>query len=73
MKRRIRALKAAKFAFTVAIITALCFLAVDLARYPEAYISTWRYQLKNDIEQGNQKAIEYYQYNYVESGRELFE
>ena len=55
----------------VAIIGLCCFM-VDLARFPECYLTTWRYQLENDIKQGNAKAIEYYNRVYVDNGRTLF-
>ena len=56
---------------TVAI--AALFLMVDVVRFPECYISTWKYQLQNDIENGKPEAIEYYNRCYVEKGRILFE
>lgn len=45
----------------------------DFCRFPECYLKTWKYQLQNEIEQGNEKAIEYYNRNYIEHGRVLFE
>lgn len=47
-------------------------LLIGLVRYPEMHFSTWRYQLKCDIEQGDAEAIEYYETNYLANGIELF-
>lgn len=48
-------------------------IAIDFVRFPECYLSTWRYQLKNDILSGNQEMIDYYNDTYVSNGRILFE
>lgn len=48
-------------------------LMVDMVRFPECYITTWKYQLKNDINRGDEVAIEYYNRVYVENDRILFE
>ena len=47
--------------------------AVDVVRFPECYMPTFRYQLKNDIARGNEQAIEYYENTYIANGRVLFE
>ena len=47
-------------------------MLINLAKYPEQYITTWRYQLERDLENGNQIAIEYYNNNYVAKGKQLF-
>ena len=56
------------------LIVAVLFVALlsGLFKYPEKYLSTWRYQLKCDIEQGNEEAIRYYETNYVANGIDLF-
>ena len=46
--------------------------AADVLSYPEKYLSTWRYQLKCDIDRGNEMAIEYYEDNYTSKGIYLF-
>lgn len=48
-------------------------LMIDVARFPECYITTMKYQLKNDIESGNQEMIDYYNRVYVKNGRILFD
>ena len=56
----------------VLILTAIIGIVVDFVRFPECYLSTWKYQLENDIARGDTVAIEYYQNTYVENGRILF-
>lgn len=51
----------------------LFHITIDLVCYPECYFTTWKYQLKKDIMAGEQKAINYYQLNYINKGRVLFE
>ena len=57
-----------------AIILAVVFavLMVDTIRFPECHFTTWKYQLENDIKQGNERAIEYYHERYIANGRYLF-
>ena len=57
---------------TIIFIAAITFFIVDLIRFPECYISTWKYQLKNDIAAGVPEAITYYNTNYVSNGRLLY-
>ena len=63
--------------FIVSIVTLIAIIfcitvAVDFCKYPEMYLTTWKYQLQNDIANGNKQAIEYYNTVYVENGIELF-
>lgn len=55
------------------LILALLTVTIDFLRFPDCYLNTWRYQLKNEIEAGNKQSIEYYQKHYVDKGRILFE
>ena len=50
----------------------LLYVGIDTCRFPEKYITTWRYQLQQDIEAGNEEAIEYYNNVYGEKRIELF-
>ena len=60
--------------FILLVITLiLTLLTIDFFRFPECYLTTWKYQLKNDIKRGNEKAIEYYTERYVANNRILFE
>ena len=54
------------------LITTCIGLYVDLCRFPEKYLSTWKYQLKNEIASGEQKAIDYYNKHYTSKGVYLY-
>lgn len=47
-------------------------MSVSFAKYPEQYLTTWRYQLENDLAKGKQDAIEYYNDTYIANGKQLF-
>lgn len=59
-------------------ITTMClclFVAnftVSFFKYPEQYMTTWKYQLEKDLRNGDEKAIEYYNSRYVSNGKYLF-
>lgn len=62
----------------VALIAVVVFgictaLMIDFVRFPECYLTTWRYQLKNEILSGDQDMIDYYNNTYVANGRILFD
>lgn len=44
----------------------------DFMRFPEKYITTCKYQLKNEIASGDQKAIDYYNKYYASKGVYLY-
>ena len=44
----------------------------DFMRFPDKNITTWKYQLKNEIANGNQKAIDYYNKYYTSKGVYLY-
>lgn len=48
-------------------------LYVDFIRFPECYLTTWKYQLKNEIATGDQTAITYYNTHYIKYNRSLFD
>ena len=56
----------------IALTATLSLLTIDFLRFPECYISTWEYQLKNEVIAGNATSVEYYQTRYVNNGRFLF-
>ena len=53
-------------------ILILCLIFIDVVKFPEWYISTWRYQLKNDIKSGDLQAVMLYKNVYVDNNRDLF-
>lgn len=57
---------------TVIVIISCIGLYVDLCRFPEKYCTTWKYQLKNEIASGDQKAIDYYNKHYTSKGVYLY-
>ena len=61
------------FLLSIAIFIAFILFTIDFFRFPECYLTTWRYQLKNDILSGNQEMIDYYNNTYVANGRILFD
>lgn len=58
---------------SIVLIILLVIMTVQFINYPEKYLSTWRYQLYQDIQAGDQEAIEYYQRNYLDKGIKLWE
>ena len=59
----------------VKIIVVLFVLGVfiDFFRFPECYMTTGKYQLRNDIYAGNESAIQLYENCYVKHNRDLFD
>ena len=57
---------------SIIFMAVITFFTIDLIRFPECYISTWKYQLKNDIAAGVPEAMQYYQMNYINKGRTLY-
>lgn len=55
------------------LITAFSYGIIDFFRFPECYLTTWKYQLQNEIKAGNQEMIDYYNHVYVENNRSLFD
>ena len=63
---------------TIAIIVIIVLLiimqlTINFIKYPEEHIIPWRYQLENDLSNGNQEAMEYYNSRYVANGKYLFD
>lgn len=73
---RKRRKKKAEKIFNILVIGMLfifILLYVDFIRFPECYLTTWKYQLKNEIAAGDQTAITYYNTHYVKYNRSLFD
>ena len=56
---------------TAVFISCIAFY-IDFCRMPEKYCTTWKYQLENDIQSGDAKAIDYYNNNYTSKGVYLY-
>lgn len=52
-------------------VSALC-LCINIIKYPEKYITTWKYQLQQDLKKGDEAAQKYYAENYIKKGEKLF-
>ena len=61
------------FILSIIMLGSILLFTIDFFRFPECYLTTWRYQLKNDILSGNQEMIDYYNNTYVANGRILFD
>ena len=44
----------------------------NLIRYPEECLTSWKYQLENDLAKGDQDAVRYYNKTYIANGKQLF-
>ena len=56
----------------VVFLTAFLSLSISIIQHPEMYMPTWKYQLQNDIKDGDVQAINYYNDHYVKNGISLF-
>lgn len=56
------------FSFAVALF--IC--SIDFIRFPDKYLTTWKYQLHNEIKNGDTEAIEYYKKYYTSKGVYLY-
>ena len=54
-------------------IASLLYLYFDFMKYPEQYLTTWKYHLENNVKNGDTRAVEYYISNYIENDKKLFE
>lgn len=54
-------------------LVSLLGLFFNFAKYPEQYLNTWKYQLENEVKNGDIRAIEYYTTNYLDNDKKLFE
>lgn len=70
--KRLNKKRFARFLANIMAFTFAVGIAVDVIRFPECYISTWRYQLQNDLQSGDEEANNYYHNTYIANGRELF-
>ena len=64
-----------KLVSRLAVLSAMLFMTsmcINFCKYPEQYLTTWKYQLENDLIKGKQDAIDYYNATYVANGKQLF-
>ena len=60
------------YVFLAMFLISLLIFGWSFIRYPEIYISTWRYQLEQDVKCGDEEAVKYYETHYLSNGVELF-
>jgi hypothetical protein len=70
-KSNIKAMLSVIGCFCVLIITVL--VVVDFVRFPEAYMTINASQLRNDLNNGDEEAIEYYYENYILNDKYIFD
>ena len=66
-------MKTLKFMLLSVAILFFSFLMIDVIRFPEVYGTTLKYQLKNDLENGEPEALEYYNTTYLKYNKILFD
>ena len=71
-KRRIRKSEIVIALIVMCLCVGTASATANFFKYPEQYMTTWKYQLKNDLAEGNQEALEYYNDRYVANGKLLF-
>lgn len=74
MHRRIKINLNRLFISLLLLISIITFTAytIDFMRFPDKYITTWKYQLENEIASGDQEAIDYYNKHYTSKGVYLY-
>lgn len=65
-------MKIVKKVLTFVVFCCILLLMADFVRFPECYLTIWRYQLQQDIANGNEEAINYYNNNYIANNKILF-
>lgn len=45
---------------------------ISFVKYPEQYLPTWKREMAEELFNGNQEMLEYYNRNYVANGKYLF-
>lgn len=71
-KYKIDKVKFTAFILTVCFMVFLVISTVNFVRYPEQYVTTWKYQMENELAKGNKETIKYYNDVYVSNGKYLF-
>ncbi len=71
-KRKFNKGKIAVVVTTICLCLFIITCTISFFKYPEQYMTTWKYQLEKDLRNGDEKAIEYYNSRYVANGKYLF-
>lgn len=79
MIKKLTKLQKAKIKAILKLLLALLTISIfywigyQTITYPEKYLTTWRYQLHNDLIQGDADAWTYYQNTYLANGVILYQ
>lgn len=58
---------------STALTILLIVMMIEFINYPEKYLTTWRYQLHQEVNAGNQEAINYYKTTYLDHNITLWD
>lgn len=58
---------------SIALIILFSIMTIELINYPEKYLTTWRYQLHQEVNAGDQEAINYYKTTYLDHNITLWD
>lgn len=58
---------------TLILVATIAWMSIELIQYPEKYLTTWRYQLQQKVNSGDQEAIDYYQHTYLDHNITLWD
>lgn len=59
--------------FSIVLIILFAIMTIELINYPEKYLTTWRYQLYQEVNAGDQEAINYYKTTYLDHNITLWD
>lgn len=57
---------------TLILLAFSIWLLIDFCIYPEIYLTTWKYNLKQKIDAGDEEAIQYYNEVYLQKNKKLW-
>ena len=58
---------------SIVLIILFSIMTIELINYPEKYLTTWRYQLHQEVNAGDQEAINYYKTTYLDHNIKLWD
>ena len=58
---------------SIVLIILFSIMTIELINYPEKYLTTWRYQLHQEVNAGDQEAINYYKTTYLDHNITLWD
>ena len=58
---------------SIALTILLAVMTIEFINYKEKYLTTWRYQLHQEVNAGDQEAINYYKTTYLDHNITLWD